>query len=240
MAAKVVSHAIAATAGALFGGVWERLPAPPLRLYWRRCCVGATVRTRKLCTALEAASETVEVSADEMASAIKLHDRHLALSTAAVQAALDRIHRRRKLGAMNVRVYRGIDEDVLAVEHIVREVFPSGQVTGPAGVGIDPIAVVAIFTPLTIFGKKFLDLAAEDGYLALKSWIARLVAVRKGNSVALRDDESGRTINLEADLPDEAYQQLLALTTNDLTEHRGRIVYDRTLAKWVGSGDSDS
>ena len=140
---------------------------------------------------------------------------------------------------MNVRVYRGTDEDVLAVEHIVREVFPSGQVSGPAGVGIDPIAVVAIFTPLTIFGKKFLDLAAEDGYLALKSWIARLVAVRKGNSVALRDDESGRTISLEADLPDEAYQQLLALTTNDLTEHRGRIVYDRTLAKWVGSGDSD-
>src|SRR5215218_4855691 len=99
MAAKVVSHAIAATAGALLGGgagaVAGAAFAPVLEEMLRR---GDRAYADSVYRALEAASETADMSADEMAGAIRVHDRYLALSTATVQVALNTLNEQKVAG----------------------------------------------------------------------------------------------------------------------------------------------
>jgi hypothetical protein len=135
---------------------------------------------------------------------------------------------------IHVQIAVGTDEEAEAVRQLVQELDPDCHTSGPGGVGVDPIAWVAISMPFSIFVKRFLDLAAEDSYRALKAWLARIVAARRQppNDVVLRDLESGRHIRLDADLPDEAYRQLLNLRP-DASVPGDPISYDRNRRAWT-------
>jgi hypothetical protein len=136
---------------------------------------------------------------------------------------------------MDVLIAAGTEEEVAAIRHIVRGLDPSAYVQGPGdGVGIDPIAWIAITMPLSIFVKKFLDLAAADSYHALKAWVSRIAAAgrRPSSSIVVRDVELGRTIWLAPDLPDEAYRQLLRLHPEECGPGK-HITYDPDRGSWT-------
>jgi hypothetical protein len=78
---------------------------------------------------------------------------------------------------------------------------------------------------------------AEDAYQGLKRAVGRLLsrdqdqpAAEPSRPIVLQDTTSGLRVVLEADLPDAAYQQLVAL---DLAQFQlGPLHYDRQQRRW--------
>ena len=108
------------------------------------------------------------------------------------------------------------EEEVAGVEAELREVgldWPVSAALERRGLGDYPWVIMLAGTPTVIFGvfaKKFTELAAEDAYKGVKSWVQRLASRRRdpNGTITINDPASGTVIVLDPELPDEAYRQL--------------------------------
>jgi hypothetical protein len=111
---------------------------------------------------------------------------------------------------------------------------PNVRVLPPRRV-IEPLTwLILIALPLQAFLNKVGDKAAEDGYHQIQKAVRSIrrpaTPLAPSPPVVLQDPATGLRIILEHDLPDEGYQQLLAL---DLTQFRlGPLHYDRARGHW--------
>jgi hypothetical protein len=96
------------------------------------------------------------------------------------------------------------------------------------------LAILAV--PLKPFYEQLAKDVAVDAHQRLKALTGKILHRRDENTTSsprvlvLQDDTSGVKIVLEPDLPDEAFEQLLAF---DLTTvRRGPLHYDRHRRQW--------
>lgn len=105
----------------------------------------------------------------------------------------------------------------------------------------DPLPWVVYFTVagslltfLGAFAKKTGELAAEDAWPVLKDLVKRIVLARAGSTrghVELRDGEAKTTIELEPEMPDEAYEQLFELDWS--RAGKGKMAWDPGREQWI-------
>ena len=97
--------------------------------------------------------------------------------------------------------------------------------------------LVLVSLPLQAFLTSVGSRLAEDAYQGFQRAVGRLLGRAQGQPAAeqprpmvLQDTASGLQVVLEADLPDAAYQQLVAM---DLAKfHLGPLHYDRQQRRW--------
>jgi hypothetical protein len=97
--------------------------------------------------------------------------------------------------------------------------------------------LILVSLPLQAFLSSLSGKLAEDAYHGLKHAVSRLLsrdqeqpAADQPRPLVLQDTASGLQVVLEADLPDDAYQQLVGL---DLTRFQlGPLHYDRQRRRW--------
>jgi hypothetical protein len=96
--------------------------------------------------------------------------------------------------------------------------------------------VVYVTVPMGLFLRKFLELAAEDAWAALKRLVKRVHEARDESrtfpgDVRIRDERSNETIILLGNEPDEAFQQLAKLEVTRTAS--GYLVWDGKVGRWV-------
>jgi hypothetical protein len=97
--------------------------------------------------------------------------------------------------------------------------------------------------PVQAFLTALTGAFAEDVYGGLKKLVQRVSrrGGKAGDPVAplvLQDSETGLRIVLDADLPDEAYEQLRQLDLGQIGE--GPVRYDRASRRWTAQPDDSS
>jgi hypothetical protein len=96
--------------------------------------------------------------------------------------------------------------------------------------------VVYVMVPMGLFLRKFLELAAEDAWVALKRLVTQVREARKASlappgSVLVVDKTTHETIVLLGNEPDEAFQQLAKLDIRQTDS--GHLYWDDKVARWV-------
>jgi hypothetical protein len=114
-------------------------------------------------------------------------------------------------------------------------VHGQGHIFGDHGI-VDTYAWVVLTVPLLPFLHSFMSKAGEDAYLALKEFIRRrLKGEREG--VLLEDADTHICVQLTAELPDEAFQQLLRIDPAEVgrsdNPSQSRLRWDPLEGDWV-------
>ena len=129
-------------------------------------------------------------------------------------------------------------QEVAAVEAAFREAgFDADVQAAYERRGIERYPwVVYVTVPVTLFLKKFLELAAEDAWAALKRLVQQVREARKKSlappgTVLIRDNATGETIVLLGNEPDEAFQQLAELDNRQTDS--GHLYWDSKIGRWV-------
>jgi hypothetical protein len=96
--------------------------------------------------------------------------------------------------------------------------------------------LVSVTVPLGLFLKRFLELAAEDAWVALKRLVTQVREARKASlappgSVLIVDKRTHETIVLLGNEPDEAFQQLPTLDIKQTDS--GQLYWDDKVGQWV-------
>jgi len=96
--------------------------------------------------------------------------------------------------------------------------------------------VVDVLVPLGLFLRKFLELAAEDAWVALKRLVTQVREARKASlapvgSVFIVDKTTHQKIVLLGNEPDEAFQQLATLDIRQTDS--GHFYWDDKVGRWV-------
>lgn len=131
------------------------------------------------------------------------------------------------------------EEELLTATLSALGATPSVRVLPPRRVAEPLTWLVLIALPLQGFLKTLADKAAEDGYRQLQKAFRSLrrptAAAVPPPPVVLQDPATGLRIILDHDLPDEGYQELLAV---DLSQyHLGPLHYDRAQGRWRSAPD---
>jgi len=110
---------------------------------------------------------------------------------------------------------------------------------------LEDIAWLALaVAPLKPFFEQLVKDSADDAYQRLKAFAGKLYHRDKQPSTThpkvllLEDQTTGIQVVLEADLPEEAYRQLLSFDLN--TIRRGPLHYDRYRHRWRSELDEAS
>jgi hypothetical protein len=96
-------------------------------------------------------------------------------------------------------------------------------------------AVLAI--PLVPFFNSFMSKAGEDAYLALKNFVQTRLERAKKDRLILKDPETLIRVEVTAELPDEAFRQLLQINPAELaspdTTIQAPLRWDSSAGGWV-------
>jgi hypothetical protein len=103
----------------------------------------------------------------------------------------------------------------------------------------DLVWVVLLALPVKPFLEHLAQKFADDAYSQLKALVDKVVHRRREppdsrRALVLRDDTRHFRVELEPDLPLEAYRQLFGM---DLSSMRGRLHYDRSSRQWRAEPD---
>jgi len=121
------------------------------------------------------------------------------------------------------------------------DVIRSGTVDirGDTVVGRDMwiATVAAMAIPLVPFFNSFMSKAGEDAYLALKNFIRDRLKTDNQDRLILEDSETQIRIEVTAELPDEAFRQLLQIDPDELARPpkavQAPMRWDDSLDGWV-------
>ncbi|MGH3784976.1 MAG: hypothetical protein ACRDRG_00120 [Pseudonocardiaceae bacterium] len=98
----------------------------------------------------------------------------------------------------------------------------------------DLLWLVLLYLPVKPFLEHLAQEFADDAYAQLKALVGKALHGRRElpdsrRVLELRDETEGLRVELESDLPLEAYRQLFGL---DLSSTRGRLRYNRSKKEW--------
>jgi hypothetical protein len=129
-------------------------------------------------------------------------------------------------------------DEVAAVEAAFRDAGFDADVKAAyvrKGIGQYPW-VVYVTVPVGLFLRKFLELAAEEAWVALKRLVTQVREARRESlappgSVLMVDETTHETIVLLGNEPDEAFQQLATLDIRQTDS--GHLYWDDKVGRWV-------
>ncbi|MFF5077887.1 hypothetical protein ACFY36_12600 [Actinoplanes sp. NPDC000266] len=128
------------------------------------------------------------------------------------------------------------DADLLSDALAACGVAARAKVLSPRRAGEQLGWLVLLALPLQAFLTTAGETAARDAYAGLRRAIGRVLGrppgdpAGAGRPMVLQDEETGLRIVLSADLPAEAYRELVELRLADYRE--GPLHYDRHERRW--------